>query len=166
MHKELLEDGIAHGNLKSSNILMNNNMDPLIGEYGLMVIDNQPPSPVGHSGDIQSIDNSPGPNSPFKADVYDFGVILLELLTGKLVQSNGFDLASWVNSVVREEWTAEVFDKALVAEGASEERMMNLLQVALQCINPSREGRPCMDQVANMIAAMREEDERSIGSGT
>ncbi|RWR85128.1 putative inactive receptor kinase [Cinnamomum micranthum f. kanehirae] len=51
----------------------------------------------------------------------------------------GFDLASWVNSVVREEWTTEVFDKALTMEGANEECMVNLLQVALKCVNPFSE---------------------------
>lgn len=39
MHKELKEYGIVHGNLKSSNILMNKNMEPCISEYGLMAVD-------------------------------------------------------------------------------------------------------------------------------
>ncbi|XP_077236663.1 putative inactive receptor kinase At2g26730 [Tasmannia lanceolata] len=160
MHKELYEEGIAHGNLKSSNIVMTKNMDLCISEYGLMEVDSPTPSPVGLAN--KSIDPSRGrPNSPFKADLYNFGVILLELLTGKLVQNNGFDLAKWVHSVVKEEWTVEVFDKALVMDGASEERMVNLLQVALKCINPSPEARPNINQVVTMINTIKEEEERS-----
>ncbi|XP_044487589.1 probable inactive receptor kinase At2g26730 [Mangifera indica] len=151
MHEKLHEDGIAHGNLKSTNILFNKNMDPCVSEYGLMAIENQ-----GQSSAAQS--------SSFMSDVYGFGVILLELLTGKLVENNGFDLAKWVHSVVREEWTVEVFDKALVLEGANEERMVNLLQVALKCVNPSPSERPSMNQIAVMINAIQEEEERSAGS--
>ncbi|KAJ6748633.1 hypothetical protein OIU79_029687 [Salix purpurea] len=141
MHEQLQEDGIAHGNLKSTNILFNNKMEPCISEYAL------------------------GRNvaySTFKLDVYGYGVVLLELLTGKSVQNKGFDLASWVNSVVREEWTAEVFDRALISEGACEERMVKLLQVAQKCINPSPNERPSTDQISAMINTIKEDEERSI----
>ncbi|XP_077222874.1 putative inactive receptor kinase At2g26730 [Tasmannia lanceolata] len=158
MHKELYEDGISHGNLKSSNILMNKNMDPCISEYGLMAVDSPAPSPVGHAN--KSMNQRRGrPDYPFKADIFNFGVILLELLTGKLAQNNGLNLANWVHSAVREEWTVEVFDKALVTEGASEERMVSLLQVALKCLNPSPESRPNLNQVVTMINTIKEEEE-------
>ena len=100
-------------------------------------------------------------STTFKADIYGFGVILLELLTGKLVQHNGVDLTSWVHSVVREEWTAEVFDKSLYSECASEERMVNLLQVAIKCVNRSPEARPSMKQVATMINNIKEDEDKS-----
>lgn len=167
MHQELHEDGIAHGNLKSTNILFNNNMEPCISEYGLMVAENQDQSFLTQTNSFKT--NALKGNrtySPFKVDVYGFVVIVLELLTGKLVQNNGFDLAWWVHSVVREEWTVEVFDQALISEGVSEERMVNLLQVALKCINPSPSERPNMNQVAVMINAIKEEDEKSISSET
>ncbi|XP_048433497.1 probable inactive receptor kinase At2g26730 [Pyrus x bretschneideri] len=155
MHKELRAEGIAHGNLKSSNVLLNNKMEPCISEYGLMVIkdlDNQTPRKASRTSST---------SSAFNGDIYGFGVILLELLTGKLVQHNGVDLTVWVHSVVREEWTAEVFDQTLMSEYASEERMVNLLQVAIKCVNRSAEARPSMDQVAIMINTIIEEEERS-----
>ncbi|CAB4275166.1 unnamed protein product [Prunus armeniaca] len=154
MHQELRAEGIAHGNLKSSNILLNKNMEPCISEYGLMEINDQDNFMPGKASGAKA-------SSTFKGDVYGFGVILLELLTGKLVQHNGVDLTVWVHSVVREEWTAEVFDKSLMSEYASEERMVNLLQVAIKCVNRSAEARPRMNQVALMINAIREEEERS-----
>ncbi|KAA8548072.1 hypothetical protein F0562_004667 [Nyssa sinensis] len=161
MHQELHDDGIAHGNLKSSNILLNNNMDPCISEYGLMAVDNlDQPSLVN----VNSQKMTGQSENSFKSDIYGFGVILLELLTGKVVQNNTLDLARWVLSVVREEWTVEVFDKMLIREGASEERMVSLLQVAIKCVNHSPEARPSINQVALMINTVREEEERSIVS--
>ncbi|XP_038996975.1 probable inactive receptor kinase At2g26730 [Hibiscus syriacus] len=154
MHHELHGDGIHHGNLKSSNIMLKSNMEPCISEYGLMVMDPQEPSSMQQ----QTKDTA---TNGFKADIYGLGVILLELLTGKLVQNDGVNLTSWVHSVVHEEWTVEVFDKALISEGASEEEMLNLLHVAIKCVNQAPESRPRINQVATMINAIKEEEDKS-----
>jgi hypothetical protein len=66
---------------------------------------------------------------------------------------------NWVLSVVREEWTAEVFDKSLISKGASEERLLNLLQVAIKCVNNSPDTRPSINQVATMINTLKDEEE-------
>lgn len=160
MHSDLYEVGIGHGNLKSSNIMLDADMEPCISEYGLLAIPKRNLPPLTGSSNGQNSIN-PTNNSALKADVYSFGVILLELLTGKLVQNNGFDLAQWVHSVVREEWTVEVFDKALIAEGGIEDGMVRLLQVALKCIDSSVDARPTMSQVAQMICTLKEEEDRS-----
>ena len=139
MHHSLRGYQIPHGNVKSSNIFLNSDMDPCIGEYGL----------IGASG------------SAFEDDVHGFGMVLLELLTGNLAKHNGVDLTDWVHAVVREEWTVEVFDKSLLSECASEERMVRLLQVATKCVNRSPEARPTMNQVVAMINAIKEEEDRS-----
>ncbi|PON52040.1 Mitogen-activated protein kinase kinase kinase [Trema orientale] len=156
MHQELQDDKIAHGNLKSSNILLNKNMEPCVSEYGLIAVGN------GEESSLPAkVTRAKSSSNAFKDDVYGYGVILLELLTGNLVQHNGIDLTDWVQSVLREEWTVEVFDKALISECASEERLVSLLQVAIKCVNRSPEDRPTMDQVAVMINTIKEEDERS-----
>ncbi|KAK7293318.1 hypothetical protein RJT34_16181 [Clitoria ternatea] len=155
MHQEVGQQGIVHGNLKSSNILLKKNMEPCISEYGVVGMDNE-------RSPFASPIVSGGASEILKGDVYGFGVILLELLTGKLVKINGIDLTDWVQSVVREEWTGEVFDKSLLSEYASEERLVNLLQVAVRCVNGSPEARPSMNQVALMINTIKEEEEKSL----
>ncbi|KAJ0938746.1 putative protein kinase RLK-Pelle-LRR-III family [Helianthus annuus] len=152
MHHELKSDEIPHGNLKSSNILFKDDMEPCLSEYGLMPINPHDPDPTNNQT-----------TTPFKADVHAFGVILLELLTGKPVQDNGSGLSKWVTSIVKEEWTIEVFDKALIVEGASEERMVVLLQVALRCIN-STSTPPTIAEISAMISSLKEEEERSMTS--
>ncbi|XP_058194236.1 probable inactive receptor kinase At2g26730 [Rhododendron vialii] len=148
-HRSLHDDGIAHGNLKSTNILLSNDMEPRISEYGLRAVE--------HPKNQTIISQ----NNSFKSDVYGFGVILLELLAGNEVQNVGSDLASWVQSVISGEQTVEFFDRDLVLEGASEERMVNLLHVALKCLSPFPDSRPSIDEVAAIIRSIQEQEERS-----
>ncbi|KAH7861904.1 hypothetical protein Vadar_032444 [Vaccinium darrowii] len=73
-----------------------------------------------------------------KANVYSFGVLLLELLTGKapthsLLNEERVDLPRWVQSVVREEWSSEVFDPELLRYQSVEKEMVDLLQLAVDC---------------------------------
>lgn len=99
-----------------------------------------------------------------KSDVYSFGVLLLELLTGKcpaVVEHGGtgyggaVDLPRWVQSVVREEWTAEVFDLELMRYKDIEEEMVGLLQVAMSCTAAAPDQRPTMGYVLKMIEEIR-----------
>ncbi|MCI13695.1 putative inactive receptor kinase, partial [Trifolium medium] len=93
-----------------------------------------------------------------KSDVYSFGVLLLEMLTGKTpLGYSGYDhdmvdLPRWVRSVVREEWTAEVFDEEMIRGGEYvEEEMVQMLQIALACVSKVVDNRPTMDEVVRNI---------------
>lgn len=160
MHEELQYDRIPHGNLKSSNILINSNMEPCISEYGVTLVQtDQEHSSILANGDLEAAQEDY--KSIFKTDTYAYGVILLELLTGRAVLAEGLDLATWVVAVVREEWTVEVFDKCLVRDGINEETMISALQMAIKCVRKAPETRPSMKEVAMEIKGIREDDERS-----
>ncbi|KAH9314669.1 hypothetical protein KI387_023296, partial [Taxus chinensis] len=156
---------VPHANLKSSNVLLDEKYQPCITEYGLSFLLDEPAgiSPGQWSG-YKAPEYNQTKKFTQKSDVYSFGVMLLELLTGKQVENSGLDLPRWVHSVVREEWTVEVFDKSMVEGGshASEDRMVALLQIAVNCVSNNPGVRPSMVQVAKMIDKLKDEEERSV----
>lgn len=60
-----------------------------------------------------------------------------------------------MQSVVREEWTSEVFDLELMRYKGIEEEMVALLQLAISCTAVSPDQRPKMSQVVKMIDEIR-----------
>lgn len=139
------EDSIPHGNLKLSNILLNENNEPQISEYGITkFLDPKRVRLLSSKGYA-----APEKKLSEKADVYSFGIILLELLTGKMVAKDGINLPKWVRAKVREEWTCEVFDEE-VARNA-EKWAFSVLLVALDCVSHYPEGRPTMAEALEKI---------------
>lgn len=158
---------LVHGNIKCSNVFLNSHNYGCLSDLGLAAI----VSPaVPHMSRISGY-WAPEVVDPRKAsqasDVYSFGVFILELLTGKspIQKTGGRDevvhLVRWVNSVVREEWTAEVFDPRLMRYPNIEEEMVEMLRVAMTCVAKVPEQRPKMPEVVRMV-----EDITRLGGGT
>ncbi|KAF5762202.1 putative protein kinase RLK-Pelle-LRR-III family [Helianthus annuus] len=145
---------LTHGNIKSTNILLDRSGNACISDVGHSAITPPAAAPrsVGYRApELLSANNR---KSTQKSDVYSFGVLLMELLTGKCpsVDNSGLlDLPRWVRSVVKEEWTAELFDLELMRYKDIEEEMVGLLQVALSCTSGAPDQRPTMDYVVKMI---------------
>ncbi|XP_030464977.2 probable inactive receptor kinase At1g48480 [Syzygium oleosum] len=131
-----------HGNIKSSNVLLTPSYEARVSDYSLPHL-TRPASMAGAD--------------PSKADVYDFGMLLLELLTGKPptqtllnVEGQSVDLPTWVESVVcesRPTWV-EVFD---VDPQDIEVAMFELLGLATRCVTSNSPMRPRMSEVRRMI---------------
>ncbi|KAK9164902.1 hypothetical protein Scep_000093 [Stephania cephalantha] len=153
---------LVHGNIKASNIFLNPANYGCVSDLGLTTTLMNPPG-------VRQISRVAGYRAPEvvdarktsqQSDVYSLGVLLLELLTGKSpVNATGSDevvnLVRWVQSVVREEWTAEVFDVELMRYPNIEEEMVEMLQIALACVVRMPEQRPKMSDVVKMLEEIR-----------
>ncbi|KAJ8553500.1 hypothetical protein K7X08_024178 [Anisodus acutangulus] len=150
---------VSHGNIKSSNILLTKSYDARVSDFGLVQLVGPPTSPTRVAGYRAPEVTDPRKVSQ-KADVYSFGVLLLELLTGKapthaLLNEEGVDLPRWVQSIVREQWTSEVFDLELLRYQSVEEEMVQLLQLAMDCAAQYPDHRPLMSEVCERIQELR-----------
>ncbi|XP_066313727.1 probable inactive receptor kinase At1g48480 [Miscanthus floridulus] len=101
-----------HGNIKSSNILLSRTVDARVAEHGLTYL-------VGPAG------------TP-TARVMGFGMLLLELLMEKapmhvVLHNKGVDLPRWACSMVKKEWTSEVFNMELLRHPVPKEEMVGML---------------------------------------
>ncbi|KAG6581193.1 putative inactive receptor kinase, partial [Cucurbita argyrosperma subsp. sororia] len=146
---------ISHGNIKSSNVLLTQSYEARVSDFGLAQLAMSPSAPSRVAG-YRAPEVTDSRKVSQKADIYSFGVLLLEMLTGKppthsIFNDEAVDLPRWVQSVVQEEWTAEVFDEQLLRYQNVEEEMVQLLELALQCTVPYPDNRPEMDEIVQRI---------------
>ncbi|XP_062026597.1 probable inactive receptor kinase At1g48480 [Rosa rugosa] len=150
---------VSHGNIKSSNILLTKSYEGRVSDFGLAHLVGPSSTPNRVAGYRAPEVTDPRKVSQ-KADVYSFGVLLLELLTGKppthaLLNEEGVDLPRWVQSIVKEEWTSEVFDLELLRYQNVEEEMVQLLQLAIDCSAQYPDKRPSISEVTRRIEELR-----------
>ena len=86
-------------------------------------------------------------------NVYSFGVILLELLTGKPSVSDGTELAKWALSLsVRPEQRQQVLDTRVSRTSVgAHSQMLSVLNIALSCVAFSPDTRPKMRNVLRLL---------------
>ncbi|KAG7541728.1 Leucine-rich repeat [Arabidopsis thaliana x Arabidopsis arenosa] len=155
IHKE--NNGkLVHGNIKSSNIFLNSENSGCVSDLGLTAVMSPLAPPISRQAGYRAPEVTDTRKSSQLSDVYSFGVVLLELLTGKSpIHTTAGDeiihLVRWVHSVVREEWTAEVFDIELLRYTNIEEEMVEMLQIAMSCVVKAADQRPKMSDLVRLI---------------
>ncbi|XVF01599.1 hypothetical protein REPUB_Repub04eG0102300 [Reevesia pubescens] len=163
---------VPHGNLKLSNILLDENDTVLVSDYCLTCLIANPVSAQSMVA-YKSPEYQNSKRVSRKSDVWSYGCLLLELLTGRLsVHSappgiNGVDLCSWVHRAVREEWTAEIFDMEISVQRSAAPGMLKLLQFAIRCCDMTPENRPEMTEILreiDNIKAIESDDEEELSA--
>lgn len=164
-------ESIIHGNLTAGNILLDEHTNATIADFGISRL-----MTIAATSNVVATAGAQGYRAPelsklkkatTKTDVYSLGVIILELLTGKSPgeAQSGVDLPQWVASIVKEEWTNEVFDLELMRDAASTtgDELLNTLKLALHCVDPSPAARPDVQQVLQQLEEIRPEPAASSG---
>lgn len=160
---------VPHGNLKATNILLDGpDLNGRLADYSLHLL-------MTSAGTAEQILNAGAlgyrapelatakkPKPSFKADVYAFGVILMEILTGKSAgdivsgNSGAVDLTDWVRLLATEGRAVDCFDTALLsADGEREppKGMDDMLAITLKCIRAASE-RPSIRTVFEDLTAI------------
>ncbi|XP_024455049.2 probable inactive receptor kinase At2g26730 isoform X1 [Populus trichocarpa] len=161
LHQSLPSHKAPHANLKSSNVLIHRDRQSYhskLTNYSFL-----PLLPSRKSSERLAIGRSPefcqGKKLTHKADVYCFGIILLEVITGKIPEETSpagneekvDDLSEWVRMVVNNDWSTDILDVEILASSAGHNEMLKLTEIALQCTDMEPEKRPKMSEVLRRI---------------
>ncbi|XP_068339439.1 receptor-like serine/threonine-protein kinase At1g78530 [Pyrus communis] len=153
---------IIHRDIKSSNILLDQNMEARVSDFGLATLMEPDKTHVstlvaGTFGYLAPEYFDTG-RATAKGDVYSFGVVLLELLTGKKPTDEAFieegtKLVTWVKAVVQDRREEYVLDSNLGC--CSIDEINTVFSIALICLEPEPSKRPTMDEVVKMLEQIK-----------
>ncbi|XP_022777210.1 putative leucine-rich repeat receptor-like serine/threonine-protein kinase At2g19230 [Durio zibethinus] len=149
---------IVHGNVKSSNILINDEFQVKLADFGLsrtFLNDedaNVLTSAAGTPGDLDH-EYSESKRLSEKTDVYSFGIVLLEMFTGQPAISrtpkkahNHKDLVELVGSMVAKGDIANIVDPRLKGDSGIQS-VRKAIKIAMACISAAGTGRLTVDEV-------------------
>ncbi|XP_076942763.1 uncharacterized protein LOC143612737 [Bidens hawaiensis] len=154
---------VIHRDVKPNNILLDGNLEARIADFGLakmMVRKNETVSMVAGSYGYIAPEYGYTLKVDEKSDVYSYGVVLMELITGKRPVDPAFgdsiDIVEWVRRKIREnEPLTNVIDQNVGNCKHVEEEMLLVLRIAVICTAKLAKDRPSMRDVVSMLEEAR-----------
>ncbi|OVA17292.1 Protein kinase domain [Macleaya cordata] len=160
----LHQQNIIHYNLKSSNVLIDSNGEPKVGDFGLArllpmldryVLSSKIQSALGYMAPEFACRTV---KITEKCDVYGFGVLVLEVVTGKrpveYMEDDVVVLCDMVRGALEEGKVEECVDARLQGNFPAEEAIP-VMKLGLICTSQVPSNRPDMGEVVNILELIR-----------
>ncbi|KAH1233826.1 LRR receptor-like serine/threonine-protein kinase ERL1 [Glycine max] len=149
---------IIHRDIKSSNILLDENFEARLSDFGIAKCLSTTRTHVSTFvlGTIGYIDPEYARTSRLneKSDVYSFGIVLLELLTGKKAVDNDSNLHHLILSKADNNTIMETVDPEVSITCMDLTHVKKTFQLALLCTKRNPSERPTMHEVARVLASL------------
>ncbi|KAK9084429.1 hypothetical protein Scep_030900 [Stephania cephalantha] len=156
---EAIEPKVVHRDIKSSNILIDDEFNAKVSDFGLAKLLGAGKSHIttrvmGTFGYVAPEYANTGLLNE-KSDVYSFGVLLLEAITGRdpvdyARPAPEVNLVDWLKMMVGSRRSEEVVDPNIETR-PSTRALKRALLTALRCVDPDSDKRPKMSQVVRML---------------
>ncbi|CAH8362315.1 unnamed protein product [Eruca vesicaria subsp. sativa] len=154
LHEEFASYDLPHGNLKSSNVLLNENYEAVISDYAFSPF-LEPNNAYETLFAYKTPEFALNQQVSQKSDVYCLGIIILEILTGKFPSQygkGGTDIVQLVLSSMAEKKEKEIIDSEIVNSTTdSMQQMLELLRVGAACIASNPDERLDMRETVRRI---------------
>ncbi|XP_010919126.1 probable serine/threonine-protein kinase At1g01540 [Elaeis guineensis] len=170
---EGLEPKVVHRDVKSSNILLDQQWNPKVSDFGLAKLLCSERSYVttrvmGTFGYVAPEYASTGMLNE-RSDVYSFGVLIMEIISGRAPVDytkppSEVNLVEWLKIMVGDRKAEQVVDPKM-PEKPSPKALKRALLVALRCVDPDAAKRPKMGRVIHMLEMddLLFRDDRNLG---